>query len=155
MNIQYMMDFEILYTKNGLYLLVALFVGISFMMNAYIFSRNISGKRRNLSLLPPSYIIAIVWTILIGLMAYSQWLVMKIAKRSWKVWLIPLLFLYCVLYPFYTYGFSNKKIVDLANVFTILFSGFAAWSIYDITHTGSYFIFMTTLWSAFATYASL
>ena len=151
------MIYDKLHTKNGLYVLVALFIGITFIINTYLFSHNITGKQINKPLLPPSYIIATIWTILIGLMAYAQWLVMKnkMTSHSWKVWLIPLLFLYCILYPFYTFGFRNKKMVDLANVFTILFSGFVAWSIYDITQIGSYFIFMTTIWSAFATYASL
>jgi tryptophan-rich sensory protein len=93
-------------------------------------------------------------------MAYSQWLVYtqikgrKDEKDNWKLYLIPVLFIYCVLYPFYTMGFRNKKIVDFANVLTIILSGFIAWSIYDITQIGSYMILLTTLWSTYATLAT-
>lgn len=144
---------------GSLYTLLGLFVGITIIVNAYLFSSKNSYVSNSIRyrLLPPSYIIASVWTILIGLMAYSQWLVytiLKGRKDNWKLYLIPVLFIYCVLYPFYTMGFRNKKIVDFANVLTIILSGFIAWSIYDITQIGSYMILLTTLWSAYATLAT-
>lgn len=149
-----------------LYVLVGIFVGITIIVNAYIFSYKTSytptyrGINNTNRLLPSSYVIATVWTVLVALMAYSQWLVysklstQKTNQHIWKLYLIPFLFIYCVLYPFYTMGFRNKKIIDFANVFTIILSGFIAWSIYDITHFGSYMIFLTTIWSAFATFAT-
>jgi len=147
---------------GSLYALIGLFVSITIIVNAYLFSSKNSYVSSGLKyrLLPPSYIIATVWTILIGLMAYSQWLVYtqikdgKGGKGLWKLYLIPVLFIYCVLYPFYTMGFRNKKIVDFANVLTIILSGFIAWSIYDITQIGSYMILLTTLWSTYATLAT-
>lgn len=147
---------------GSLYILLGLFIGITIIVNAYLFSSKNSYVSNSIRyrLLPPSYIIATVWTILIGLMAYSQWLVYNQIKGrtgrkgSWKLYLIPVLFIYCVLYPFYTMGFRNKKIVDFANVLTIILSGFIAWSIYDITQIGSYMIFLTTIWSTYATIAT-
>ena len=144
---------------GSLYTILGLFVGITIIVNVYLFSSKNSYVSNSIKyrLLPPSYIIATVWTILIGLMAYSQWLVynqIKGRKGLWKLYLIPVLFIYCVLYPFYTMGFRNKKIVDFANVLTIILSGFIAWSIYDITQIGSYMIFLTTLWSTYATLAT-
>jgi len=147
---------------GSLYTLLGLFIGITIIVNVYLFSSKNSYVSNSIRyrLLPPSYIIATVWTILIGLMAYSQWLVYtqikdgKGGKGLWKLYLIPILFIYCVLYPFYTMGFRNKKIVDFANVLTIILSGFIAWSIYDITQIGSYMILLTTLWSSFATFAT-
>jgi len=144
---------------GSLYTLLGLFIGITIIANVYLFSSKNSYVSNSIRyrLLPPSYIIATVWTILIGLMAYSQWLVynqIKDGKGLWKLYLIPILFIYCVLYPFYTMGFRNKKIVDFANVLTIILSGFIAWSIYDITQIGSYMILLTTLWSSFATLAT-
>lgn len=151
---------------GSLYTLIGLFIGITIIVNIYLFSSRTPYLSSGLKyrLLPPSYIIATVWTILIGLMAYSEWLVYtklrggkgdKGGKDNWKIYLIPVLFIYCVLYPFYTMGFRNKKIVDFANVLTIILSGFIAWSIYDITQIGSYMILLTTLWSAYATFATL
>ena len=150
---------------GSLYTLLGLFIGITIIVNVYLFSSKKSYVSNSIRyrLLPPSYIIATVWTILIGLMAYSQWLVYnqikdgrdkKGRKGNWKLYLIPVLFIYCVLYPFYTMGFRNKKIIDFANVLTIILSGFIAWSIYDITHLGSYMIFLTTIWSTYATIAT-
>ena len=141
--------------KNGLFLLMILFIGTTAIVNAFLFSNKITGSVKY-KRLPSPFIIACVWTVLIGFMAYSQWLVLqKTTKGSWKRWLIPLLFIFCVLYPFYTMGFQNKKMIFLANIITILLSLSVALSIYTITRIGSFMIFMTTLWSSFATYASL
>jgi tryptophan-rich sensory protein len=146
---------------SGLYKLVFLFIITTVIINVYTFSNNYQKNNYNNTkeypLLPPPYIIAIVWTILIGFMAYSQWIILQKTKtntNNWKRWLVPILFIYCILYPFYTKGFTNKRIIVTANIFTIILSAFIAYSIYNITNIGSYLIFMTTIWSSFATYAS-
>jgi len=131
-----------------LFIVIAIIVNIVSLSYGY----NSSMKYTNL---PPGYIIGIIWIILIGCMAYAQSQVLLSSKKKWIEWLIPLLFLYCILYPFYTYGFSNKCISKIANIGTILFSLFIVIILYNISmHSAAGLIGLTTIWSSYATWST-
>jgi tryptophan-rich sensory protein len=134
--------------------LLVTFIGIAVLINGILFYFGIYDPVVN-KRLPPGYVVGIVWTVLIGCMAYSQYLVMQKTKGGYVQWLIPALFLYCVLYPFYTTGFRNKCIIDFANVLTIIFAAVVAYVLYDITKKGSLLISLTAVWASYATWATI
>jgi tryptophan-rich sensory protein len=144
------MDFPI----RDLPTLVLIFVGIAVIVNLFSLSYSRS-QYREYKNLPPGYIIGIIWIVLIGCMAYAQSLVLSLSKKKWIEWLIPSLFLYCVLYPFYTNAFRNEWISQIANVGSVLLSLFIAIFLYSISiPVAGGLIGLTTIWSAYATYTT-
>lgn len=144
------MDFPI----RDLPTLVLIFVGIAVIVNLFSLSYSRS-EYREYKGLPPGYIIGFIWIFLIGCMAYAQSLVLSLSKKKWIQWLIPALFLYCVLYPFYTNAFRNERVSQLANIGSVLLSLFIAILLYNISiPTAAGLIGLTTVWSAYATYAT-
>jgi len=148
------MDFPI---KN-LTTLLLLFIGTTVFINGIIFYFRLYKKTYSNKPIP-GYIIGTIWTILIGCMAYAQYLVLQKIEKIEKIdnknkyiqWLIPFLFIYCILYPFYTLGFTNKSVINFTNILTIILSAFIVYSIYDITKMGAFFISLTTIWAIYVT----
>jgi hypothetical protein len=98
--------------------------------------------------------IGLIWTILIGFMASTQWLLIKKTRDRILLSLIPILFLNCVLYPLYSQGFSNDFNQLIGNLFTIAFASFITGRIRSITTLGSNLMMIVTFWGLFATFAT-
>jgi tryptophan-rich sensory protein len=98
--------------------------------------------------------VGLIWTILIGFMTYSQWLLIKKTREVTLLSLIPILFLNCVLYPLYSQGFTNDFNQLIGNLFTIAFSAYITGRIRSITSLGSNLMLLVTLWALFATFAT-
>jgi tryptophan-rich sensory protein len=126
---------------------VLLVILLVICVNLIIFSLNwnVSNSR-----LPPSYVVAAVWTVLLACMAYAQNLI-KNAHWS-KKWLIPILFTYCILYPFYTRGFTQY--VFISNVFSILLSAGVAIALYPVSMQAAGLVSLTTIWATYATFVT-
>ncbi|MBX9838587.1 TspO/MBR family protein [Silvanigrella sp.] len=145
--------------KKGLLKLIISSALIVLFVNSIIFIFNFRNSNSNLELvrsplLPAPYIIGTVWLFLILCMSYSQWILIK--KNSYKnnLFLIPILFIICILYPFYTQKFNNESISLVANLVVISYSSFISGKIYQISKTSSFLIFLTAVWVTFATYAT-
>jgi len=138
-----------------------LFISLSIatVINGIIFTFNINQSvtqpiKPEYPLLPSSWMIGLIWTVLIGFMAYTQWLLIKKTRDRALLSIVPILFLNCVLYPLYSQGFTNDFNQLIGNLFTITFAAFITGRIRSITKLGSNLMLMVTLWSLFATFAT-
>lgn len=151
--------FNIKPNRRGLIQLLVISIGITTVINGILFTFNINQSvtqpiKTEYPLLPSSWMIGLIWTILIGFMAYTQWLLIKKTRDRSLLSIVPILFLNCVLYPLYSQGFTNDFNQLIGNLFTITFAAFITGRIRIITKLGSNLMLMVTLWSLFATFAT-
>jgi len=135
--------FNIKPNRRGLIQLLVISIGITTVINGILFTFNINQSvtqpiKTEYPLLPSSWMIGLIWTILIGSLLS----------------IVPILFLNCVLYPLYSQGFTNDFNQLIGNLFTITFAAFITGRIRSITKLGSNLMLMVTLWSLFATFAT-
>ena len=151
--------FNIKPNRRGLIQLFVISLGITTMINGILFTFNINQSvtqpiKPEYPLLPSSWMIGLIWTVLIGFMAYTQWLLIKKTRDLALLSLVPILFLNCVLYPLYSQGFTNDFNQLVGNLFTIAFAAYIAGRIRSITSVGSNLMLLVTLWALFATFAT-
>jgi tryptophan-rich sensory protein len=151
--------FNVKPNRRGLIQLLIISLITATVINVIIFTFNINQSvtqsiKPEYPLLPSSWMIGLIWTILIGFMAYTQWLLIKKTRDRALLSIVPILFLNCVLYPLYSQGFTNDFNQLIGNLFTITFAAFITGRIRSITKLGSNLMLMVTLWSLFATFAT-
>lgn len=151
--------FNIKPNRRGLIQLLLISLGITTIINGILFTFNINQSvtqpiKSEYPLLPSSWMIGLIWTILIGFMAYTQWLLIKKTRDRLLLSLVPILFINCVLYPLYSQGFTNDYNQLIGNLFTIAFAAYISGRIKSITTIGSNLILIVTLWGLFATFAT-
>jgi tryptophan-rich sensory protein len=151
--------FNIKPNRRGLIQLLLISLGITTLINGILFTFNINQSvtqpiKSEYPLLPSSWMIGLIWTILIGFMAYTQWLLIKKTRDRLLLSLVPILFLNCMLYPLYSQGFTNDYNQLIGNLFTIAFAAYISGRIKSITTLGSNLILIVTLWGLFATFAT-
>ena len=151
--------FNVKPNRRGLIQLLFISLSIATLINGIIFTYNINQSvsqpiKPEYPLLPSSWMIGLIWTVLIGFMAYTQWLLIKKTRDPALLSIVPILFLNCVLYPLYSQGFTNDFNQLIGNLFTITFAAFITGRIRSITKLGSNLMLMVTLWSLFATFAT-
>lgn len=151
--------FNVKPNRRGLIQLMFISLSIATVINGIIFTYNINQSvsqpiKPEYPLLPSSWMIGLIWTVLIGFMAYTQWLLIKKTRDPALLSIVPILFLNCVLYPLYSQGFTNDFNQLIGNLFTITFAAFITGRIRSITKLGSNLMLMVTLWSLFATFAT-
>jgi tryptophan-rich sensory protein len=151
--------FNVKPNRRGLIQLLFISLSIATLINGIIFTYNINQSvsqpiKPEYPLLPSSWMIGLIWTVLIGFMAYTQWLLIKKTRDRALLSIVPILFLNCVLYPLYSQGFTNDFNQLIGNLFTITFAAFITGRIRSITKLGSNLMLMVTLWSLFATFAT-
>ncbi|QDD11632.1 tryptophan-rich sensory protein [Candidatus Methylopumilus rimovensis] len=151
--------FNIKPNRRGLIQLLVISLGITTVINGILFTFNINQSvtqpiKPEYPLLPSSWMIGLIWTVLIGFMAYTQWLLIKKTRDRALLSIVPILFLNCVLYPLYSQGFTNDFNQLIGNLFTITYAAFITGRIRSITKFGSNLMLMVTLWALFATFAT-
>ena len=151
--------FNVKPNRRGLIQLLFISLSIATVINGIIFTFNINQSvtqpiKPEYPLLPSSWMIGLIWTVLIGFMAYTQWLLIKKTRDRALLSIVPILFLNCVLYPLYSQGFTNDFNQLIGNLFTITFAAFITGRIRSITKLGSNLMLMVTFWSLFATFAT-
>ncbi len=151
--------FNIKPNRRGLIQLFLISLAITTVINGILFTFNINQSvtqpiKPEYPLLPSSWMIGFIWTVLIGFMVYTQWLLINKTRDCKLLFLMPILFLNCVLYPLYSQGFTNDFNQLVGNLFTIAFAAYITGRIRTVSRLGSNLILMVTLWALFATFAT-
>ena len=151
--------FNIKPNRRGLIQLLLISLGITTVINGILFTFNINQSvtqpiKPEYPLLPSSWMIGLIWTVLIGFMAYTQWLLIKKTRDRKLLSLVPILFLNCVLYPLYSQGFTNDFNQLVGNLFTIALAAYITGRIRPLSALGSHLILIVTLWGLYATFAT-
>lgn len=151
--------FNIKPNRRGLIQLFLISLAITTVINGILFIFNINQSvtqpiKPEYPLLPSSWMIGFIWTVLIGFMVYTQWLLINKTRDRKLLFLMPILFLNCVLYPLYTQGFTNDFNQLAGNLFTIAFAAYITGRIRTVSRLGSNLILIVTFWGLYATFAT-
>lgn len=138
-------------------------VGLAVLVNGLLFALDWRGSaqgqrsRSEFPFLPPAWVIGAVWTVLLAIMGYVHSLVrQRLQGRPGGSlpWLVPALFLNCLLYPAYTAGFTQEAVGVAGNLLTLALSAYVAGRLHSLTPLGSLLIGAVAAWSAFASFAT-
>lgn len=140
------------------YILVAIALASAINGLLYVFDLRGGGlaqrSRAEFALLPPPWVIGAVWTVLLSVMAYVQSRLVRRTQERGVLWLVPLLFLNCLLYPAYTGGFTSELRGLAGNLLTLALSAYVAGRLQAVWRPGALLIGLVVAWSAFATFAT-
>lgn len=105
--------------KVNFYLLLYVLTPIiaAVVMNAIIYAKKWNGTTERSPLLPPGWVIGLIWMILFGTLGYVAYIHRTNAVASIA---IATLFVYCLLYPVYTNKFKDPYSSKLANLLTLI-----------------------------------
>ena len=106
---------------SNLFLHIFIPIFLAIMMNGIIYFFKLNKDQINNPYLPKGYIIGIVWTIILGLLGYTHYLLYEKNKMITITSLsLIILILFCILYPVFT----NLKVKSglLLNLITLIFS---------------------------------
>ncbi|MBY0520698.1 MAG: tryptophan-rich sensory protein [Sphingomonas sp.] len=95
--------------QPGLIANIAMLAVVTVALNAFLFSVGWAGStaeaQRGIPVLPPDYVIGLVWVALLALMGAARWLyVRESGDAGWRSWMPFTLAAACLAYPFYTGG---------------------------------------------------
>lgn len=115
-----------------------------------------SKKEYTKTLLPPGYIIAIVWNVILGLLGYLHYLLWSFnnKKSSLASFSIILFVLFCLSYPFLTELDPSKGFT--LNLLTLIFAIILAIIVFNSTKNIKYLIYLMPLllWSIYVNYVT-
>ena len=124
---------------ENLYLNILIPILLAIIVNGivYMFGFNKNSEKNNI-LLPPGYIIGVIWIVIFGMLGYVHYLIYKLTNKvTFLSTLIIIFIIFCSIYPFLTNGLNEKKSV-LLNTITLIF----AFSLSLLIITKSIYIFM-------------
>ena len=95
--------------RAGLIANIAVLAVVTVALNAFLFGVGWAGAeaeaQRRVQVLPPDYVIGLVWVTLLALMGAARWLyVRESGDTGWRSWMPFTLAAACLAYPFYTGG---------------------------------------------------
>jgi tryptophan-rich sensory protein len=115
------------------------------IINAIIYSEKMSRQNKNNKLskyLPPGYVIAVVWMIILGLLGYVHYLVYP----SQQSVIIVMAILFCLAYPFLTNGLQQSK-AGVYNVLSFIIALVVFISVYSKRKNAVYYVLPFLLWT--------
>jgi len=134
---------------------ILLALAITGLINGVIFSYQTDGvtginAQDSEYFFPSSKIIGSVWTFLVACLAFSFSRVVK-QNTILAAWIFGL-FLVCILYPIYTFGFSSLPNMILGNLLTIALASFISGALFTCYKLESFLTFLVSLCVSFVSY---
>ena len=133
---------------------IALPIFLAILMNGLVYGLNIvrrepkKDSKRDTIILPPGYIIGIVWIIIFGFLGYAHYLLYKIKnKLSWQCYLLEIFVLFCVSYPVVTQFKKNES--TIMNYVSLLFSFIIALVIMNVSLKIFWYLIPLLLWISY------
>lgn len=143
----------------ALHVLVAILVTLA--VNGVIFGLGWAGApadaARHNRLLPPGWVIGTVWLVLLTLVTVAYWWLASADQpqaRNLAPWLLVLI-LFCLAYPFYTFGFRSLAMEIVANGLTIAGAATLALRALRASRWAATPLFLVATWVSYATFATL
>jgi benzodiazapine receptor len=111
-------------SSRGLWLNIAVFVGVVLVTNALIFATgsDVGGAEPSErdALLPPGPVVGAVWVAQFALLGLSRWLIVRdTAPGDWRRWLPVVLGLICLAFPLYTSGPDGERLGAIGTLVTL------------------------------------
>ncbi len=109
--------------RAGLIANVVLLLIVTIGINGFLFAVGWAGPAadaRRMPMVPPGYVVGLIWTALLALMGAARWLYVRSTGDSgWRSWAPFALAAVCIAYPFYTNGLKPGAPAFWGTVLTI------------------------------------
>jgi tryptophan-rich sensory protein len=115
----------------------------------YYLGWNNSNLKMKSSILPPGYMIGIIWIIIFGLLGYIHYLLYKL-KNRFTIYSnsIIVLLLFCLAYPFLTSGLKQRN-ATILNLITLIFSFIVSLLVITQSINAFYYIIPLLIWASY------
>ena len=135
---------------NNMYTHILTPIILAIITNIIIYTSgwNMDSKKdkQKYDLLPPGYVIAIVWIIILGLLGYLHYLIWNLKNQQFSLASISIILfiLFCLAYPFLTNGLNVNKGL-LLNLITLVLAFILAIIVLYQTKNIFYLIYLIPL----------
>jgi len=138
---------------------IAIPIVLAIIINALMYSfkpRYSNQDYKKNKLLPPGYLIGIIWIIILGLLGYSHYLlVSQNNKVTVSSVMIIILVIFCLMYPFMTGGLTKKyNNVNILNLITLIFAFIVALNVIVQNRIAFYYMIPLLLWAIYVNIAT-
>lgn len=102
---------------------IAIPIVLASAINAFIYATNFrerDGEHDLPKLLPPGYVIAIIWTLILGLLGYAHYRVFPSAASMSIVITVA----FCLAYPLLTFRRQTSNLPEILNTIALILSAF-------------------------------
>jgi tryptophan-rich sensory protein len=132
---------------------VAAAVAVCLALNGLIFCVGWDRDAHHGVLLPPGWVIGIVWIALFALLGAARWRLAEAGTRAGDTARrrVDVLLLNCALYPFYTLGLSSDGLGMAGNILTLCLAVWAARGALRVSRLAAVLVSPVVSWVAFAT----
>ena len=131
-------------------ILIPIFVAL--IVNYLIFSygwNKVYKKKQVNPLLPPGYIVGLIWMILFGILGYVHYRLYKLNNKSNIATIYIILFIiFCLAYPFLTNGLEEKKVL-LLNLITLILAFILSLIVITYSRDIFYYLIPLLLWATY------
>lgn len=132
---------------------------LAIIINALMYSFKKDYKSQDYvknKLLPPGYVIGIIWIIILGLLGYSHYLlVSQNNKVTVSSVMIVILVIFCLMYPFMTGGLKKKySNIHILNLITLIFAFIVALNVILQNRIAFYYMIPLLLWAIYVNIAT-
>lgn len=124
---------------------IFLALAVNAIIYLYGWTSNSTTPEKKVNILPPGWVIGMIWTIILGLLGFVMY---EIRNMMVPMLSVAFLILFCVFYPFYTNGLQ-QKIGYIMNFVTFIVVMIV--SIIVISYHAKAFVFMIplVLWTTY------
>lgn len=144
---------------NGVWSQILIFAAAAVVFNILWFVFQWSRKsgameyKRN-KLIPPGWMIAIIWVVLFGLLGYSHWLVRDANEGEASLGSISIIVagVWCLLYPFFVY-LVGQKYIRLVNLLSLIVVFSLGLIVITESETAFYWLIPLIFWNAYVNFA--
>jgi tryptophan-rich sensory protein len=137
--------------RMDIYMFIHILVPVvaAILLNVFIYTQGWNKENQQKEepnkLLPPGFVIAIVWILILGLLGYTHYLVYP----SSASWIIVAAVLYCLAYPFLTAGL--QKHMQVLNALSFFVALAVTISTFIYNNFSALFTIPFLLWTAYVT----
>jgi tryptophan-rich sensory protein len=125
--------------------LLAVGVNIFIYTNSWFKDLRKNQNAQSNNMLPPGYVVAIIWTLILALLGYAHYYL----TFGFASMLVVFTIIYCILYPFLSFGFRSDRAKILNTISLILASLTLASSAEQRTWHAIFAIIPLFVWSSY------
>jgi benzodiazapine receptor len=140
---------------NLAYIYVIVPILIAIILNVVIFKAGYSKTSKQLHnpMIPPGWIVGLIWVIIFGILGYAFYLLIQ-AHDTVSATLLVVLFIVCLLYPFYTNGLSDGMGARLGNLSSLIIAFIVTVVIAYKTPSVTFYMIPILVWASYVNIAT-
>lgn len=129
--------------KTSLHILIPIIAALITNAIIYFLGWNNKGQINN-KLLPPGYVIGIIWIVILGLLGLTHFMIYPDGFAMFIVFAV----IYCLAYPFLTSGLRPEK-ADVYNLLAFVIAVMTSVGVYKINKKAVWYTLPFVIWTLY------